>query len=62
MQKPFIIVFEGVDNSGKTTHARQLYHTLCSKNYSTDIISFPNRHTPIGSLIDKVLRKELTIH
>ena len=62
MQKPFIIVFEGVDNSGKTTHARQLFNALCRKKYSTDIINFPNRHTPIGSLIDKVLKKELTIH
>lgn len=51
-----IIAFEGIDGSGKTTQIKQLQAFLESKGYNVTSIAFPDRTTPIGELIDKILR------
>ncbi|KAF9761400.1 putative thymidylate kinase [Nosema granulosis] len=49
------VVVEGVDKSGKTTVVRELYEAL-SKNYPVKKISFPDRSTAIGTILDKYLK------
>ncbi len=51
-----LFVVEGIDRSGKSTLVAAL-----ATRYSCEIVKFPDRATPIGQLIDKVLRKEIVI-
>lgn len=52
------IVFEGLDRSGKSTQAKLLFEWLQSIGAKTELLSFPNRKTEIGKLIDSVLKGE----
>jgi dTMP kinase len=56
-----LIVLEGIDKVGKTTQARAIVKELESKGVKCEGISFPNRTTPMGILIDKYLKKEIKI-
>ncbi|KAG0440442.1 Thymidylate kinase [Dictyocoela muelleri] len=69
----FIISIEGIDKSGKTTLSKNLLNRLNSsllvksKNIPVSRISFPDRSTEIGNLIDKYLKNKVefnpeTIH
>jgi dTMP kinase len=49
------IVFEGCDGVGKTTQSQLLCEKLKLLGYSTSLISFPNRTTYIGKLINSIL-------
>lgn len=53
-------MFEGLDRSGKTTTLAALYERLKGV-YPVEKLSFPDRKTPIGQLIDKYLRKEIAL-
>lgn len=57
------IVFEGLDRSGKSTQAKRLRDYLVQEKSSikVEIISFPQRETVIGTLIDQYLRSDLSI-
>ncbi|GBP77255.1 Thymidylate kinase [Eumeta japonica] len=57
-----LIVFEGVDRSGKSTQAKALVEGLKKKNIKAQYINFPQRTTEIGHLINAYLasKKELT--
>ena len=55
----FFVVFEGVDKSGKSTHAGLTAERLRSQhNLSAELLRFPDRSTAIGQLIDSVLKKQ----
>ncbi|MFH1752281.1 MAG: hypothetical protein ABH821_05075 [archaeon] len=60
-----IIVFEGVDSSGKATQAKLLQNYFNSLNVSSELISFPRYHEFFGGLCGQYLqgkfggRKEL---
>lgn len=63
MRRGLLIVFEGLDRSGKSTHSRLLSEYL-RKKYTDDsavLINFPNRTTETGKKIDLYLRKELEL-
>ena len=54
------IVFEGLDRSGKTTASRHLAQLL-EKSSPVKLISFPNRTSPIGKLINDYLSKGISL-
>ncbi|QDJ95117.1 thymidylate kinase [Hypsugopox virus] len=56
-----IIVFEGLDKTGKTTQCTKLYNYLINNNIKCVLIAFPNRTTAIGQIIDKYLKKEINL-
>lgn len=49
------VVVEGVDKSGKTTMVNSLYEAL-SRKFPVEKISFPDRNSAIGSILDKYLK------
>ncbi|KAA0152103.1 hypothetical protein FNF29_04217 [Cafeteria roenbergensis] len=50
-----LIVFEGVDRSGKTTQARLLAERLSQNGVKAKFICFPDRSTAIGKVINAYL-------
>jgi len=53
-----LIVFEGIDGSGQTTHSKLLADYLISKNYKVFLTKEPTNNE-IGKLIRKILNKEI---
>ena len=53
-----LIAFEGLDQSGKETQARQLGERLRRDGYRVHPLSFPDYTTPIGQEIEKALAGE----
>lgn len=53
-----LIVFEGLDQSGKETQARQLRARLQQDGRTVRAISFPDYHTPIGRQLEQALAGE----
>jgi dTMP kinase len=53
-----LIAFEGLDQSGKETQARQLRERLEQDGYRVHSLSFPDYSTPIGQEIQKALAGE----
>lgn len=51
-----LIVIEGVDRSGKSTQCKRLVETLLQRQIKAQLITFPDRTTVIGEIIDKYLR------
>lgn len=52
-----IIVFEGIDSSGKETQSKLLYARLKKEGYNVEFIGFPRYDTETGKLIKKLLKK-----
>lgn len=61
ISKGAFIVLEGIDNSGKTTQCKKLVEYLEDIDIPVKYIALPDRTTPIGKLIDKVLTKQVTV-
>jgi dTMP kinase len=55
-----LIVFEGLDQSGKATQARALAASFASAGRTVHVLSFPDYETPIGREIAAALRSERT--
>ena len=55
MKRGLLIVFEGIDKSGKSTQAKLLADNLNSLSITTELIRFPDRNTEIGKIIDSHL-------
>ncbi len=53
-----LIAFEGLDQSGKETQARQLRARLQAERRVVRALSFPDYHTPIGQEIQRALAGE----
>jgi dTMP kinase len=58
MQKPLLIVFEGIDGCGKSTQAELLVAFLQRHNKPTRLVHFPNYTSATGRQIAKHLRGE----
>ncbi|XP_022174128.1 thymidylate kinase [Myzus persicae] len=56
-----LIVLEGCDRSGKTTQCAKLVEVLNSMKIPAKKISFPDRSTPIGSLINDYLSRKIEL-
>ncbi|XP_050538188.1 thymidylate kinase [Daktulosphaira vitifoliae] len=56
-----LIVLEGCDRSGKSTQCTKLVERLNSLKIPAKKISFPDRTTSIGSIIDKYLSREIDL-
>jgi dTMP kinase len=53
-----LIVFEGLDQSGKETQARELLARFTSGGRLAELIGFPDYRTPIGQEIERALAGE----
>lgn len=56
-----LIVLEGCDRSGKTTQCSKIVETLNNMNIPAKKISFPDRSTPIGSIINDYLSRKVDL-
>ncbi|XP_025408132.1 LOW QUALITY PROTEIN: thymidylate kinase [Sipha flava] len=56
-----LIVLEGCDRSGKTTQSSKLVEALNNLKIPAKKISFPDRSTPIGSIINDYLSKKIDL-
>ena len=56
-----LIVFEGIDKSGKSTQVNKLEKHFIQNKIKYKKLCYPNRHSEIGKIIDKYLKKEQTI-
>lgn len=54
-ERGHLIVFEGLDRSGKSTQCQKLVSTLESERKAVKQLRFPNRTTPIGRMINTYL-------
>ena len=50
-----LIAFEGCDKSGKTTQAAKLVGKLLDEGKQVMIVTFPDKTTPIGAIIDSYI-------
>ena len=55
MTQGYLIAFEGLDRSGKTTQSSELSRFLEAQKLDVLELSFPNRLTPTGNLLTKYL-------
>ncbi|KZC13293.1 PREDICTED: thymidylate kinase [Dufourea novaeangliae] len=53
-----LIVFEGCDRAGKSTQVKMLIEALNKQNIPAEARAFPERKTPIGSIINDFLAKK----
>lgn len=58
LQKGKFIVLEGLDRSGKSSVCKYLQHKLNNRT-ETLLISFPDRTTAIGKMINNFLKNEV---
>jgi len=54
-QRGKLIVFEGLDRSGKSTQCERLVQHLRDQGQKVEHMRFPNRSTPIGQMINSYL-------
>lgn len=53
-----LIVVEGLDRSGKSTQCKKLVQSLENLNVKAKLLSFPDRSTQTGKVIDAYLKNE----
>lgn len=51
-----LIIFEGLDKCGKSTHSKHLVDNLNKNGYKASLLRFPDRTTPSGMKCDEYLR------
>ncbi|WKX96494.1 hypothetical protein Q1695_012714 [Nippostrongylus brasiliensis] len=56
-----LIVFEGLDRSGKSTQAKLLRDKIIKQNREAVLLPFPDRQEPFGQVIDRYLRNEINL-
>nr|XP_022909159.1 thymidylate kinase [Onthophagus taurus] len=50
-----LVVFEGLDRSGKSSQSKKLVENLRNAGHKAELVTFPDRSTPIGSVIKQYL-------
>lgn len=55
MRRGALIILEGCDRVGKSTHSRLLVQALREEGHKAEVLQFPDRSTMIGSVINKYL-------
>ncbi|CAL2031309.1 unnamed protein product [Caenorhabditis brenneri] len=61
-KRGLLIVFEGLDRSGKSTQAKRLVESINQSTPGAAVLqAFPDRSSPIGKLIDQYLKKEIDL-
>lgn len=60
-RRGLLIVFEGLDKSGKSTQAKLLTDALNARSMPTEICRNPNRTTNIGQMINDYLCKKIEL-
>lgn len=56
-----MVVVEGVDRVGKSTHAAHLVDRLKELGHPAKCLKFPDRTTVIGNIIDEYLKKSQVV-
>ena len=56
-----LIVFEGLDKSGKSTQSKLLCEKLNEQNFPSELWRYPERNTSIGKLINSYLCKQIEL-
>ncbi|EFN73327.1 Thymidylate kinase [Camponotus floridanus] len=56
-----LIVLEGCDRAGKSTQMKMLINALNDLRIPAENIAFPNRKTPVGSILDSFLSKKINV-
>lgn len=51
-----LIVLEGCDRVGKSTHAKLLFEALKGEGYKVESLQFPDRSTVIGNILNNYLK------
>lgn len=54
-------MFEGCDRAGKSTQCKKLVEALHQKNIEAEYMSFPDRTTAVGQLINDYLMKNIDL-
>ena len=62
LKRGMLIVFEGNDRVGKSTQAKKLVEWFKTNGKLAQFVQFPDRSTPIGSLINQYLKGEQKMH
>lgn len=55
MRRGALIILEGCDRVGKSTHSKLLVQALKEEGHEAEVLQFPDRSTMIGSVINKYL-------
>lgn len=61
MERGCFILLEGLDRCGKSTQTKRLVEAMRAKDMDVAQMSFPDRTTAIGSLIDNYLRQSVDL-
>jgi dTMP kinase len=61
LSKLKFIALEGIDACGKNTQVRAVSHALWDMGYKSVIVDFPRYSLPVGSLIGRALKGEVTL-
>ncbi|XP_012228542.1 thymidylate kinase [Linepithema humile] len=56
-----LIVLEGCDRAGKSTQAKMLINALSDLRIPAKANGFPNRKTPVGTILNSFLSKEINL-
>jgi len=56
-----LIIFEGLDHSGKSTQCTRLFERLKLENYNVKHLRFPDRTTASGIMLDQFLKGRLPL-
>lgn len=57
-----LLVFEGLDRSGKSTQSRLLVESLKKHGKEAELIAFPDRTTPVGKILGEYLSNKADLN